>query len=83
MLLSIRRIKRKIIKFFFAEQWSILICDRHNHILASIVPEKNRIWADPFPVIYNDHFYIFIEEQIKNRNGIRIQSLFCWAIMEK
>lgn len=61
--MSIKKWKRRAIKFFFREQWSILIADTSGKILTEIIPPADRIWADPFPVIYDDHFYIFLEEQ--------------------
>jgi hypothetical protein len=67
--MNLRRLKRKIIKFFFCEQWSLLVCALDGAILRHIVPPKNYIWADPFPVEYNNKMYIFIEQQIGYHNG--------------
>jgi hypothetical protein len=63
------RIKRKLIRTFFYEQWSLLVCDHDGKILATIVPPRNHQWADPFPVKYNDKTYIFVEQQIGHDNG--------------
>ncbi|MDR3343227.1 MAG: hypothetical protein LBT14_10685 [Treponema sp.] len=63
------RIKRKIIRTFFREQWSLLVCDPTGNILTSIVPPKNCQWADPFPVDYTGKTYIFVEQQIGHGNG--------------
>jgi hypothetical protein len=63
------RIKRKFIRTFFYEQWSLLVCDLQGNILTHIVPPKDRFWADPFPVDYNGKTYIFVEEQIDIGNG--------------
>jgi hypothetical protein len=63
------RIKRKIIRTFFLEQWSLLICGPDGAILRSIIPPKDRIWADPFPVEYGGKTYIFMEQQIGSGNG--------------
>jgi hypothetical protein len=66
---TIRRLKRKIIKFFFREQWSLLVCGLDGAILTHIVPPKNYIWADPFPVETDNKTYIFLEQQIGYNNG--------------
>jgi hypothetical protein len=63
-------LKRKITKFFFREQWSLLICGRDNRVLKQLVPEKDTHWADPFPVFFNGRFFIFIESQYKYENGV-------------
>jgi hypothetical protein len=67
--MNLRRLKRKIIKTFFREQWSLLVCAPDGAILVHIVPPKNYIWADPFPVEYTTKTYIFIEQQIGYGNG--------------
>jgi hypothetical protein len=67
--LTVKRFKRKIIKFFFREQWSLLVCGLDGEILTHIKPSKNHIWADPFPVHDNGKTYIFIEQQIGYNNG--------------
>jgi hypothetical protein len=63
------RIKRKLIRIFFYEQWSLLICDLNGSVLAAIAPERGVQWADPFPVEHNGRTYIFIEQQIGAENG--------------
>jgi hypothetical protein len=63
------RIKRKVIRTLFYEQWSLLICDLNGAVLAAIAPEQGVQWADPFPVEYNGKTYIFIEQQIGAENG--------------
>jgi hypothetical protein len=68
--ITLTRIKRKLIRTFFLEQWSLLLCDIEGNILTSIAPAKDRIWADPFPVEYNGKFYVFAEQQIGSQNGI-------------
>jgi hypothetical protein len=67
--LTSHQLKRKIIKFFFKEQWSLLICDLDGKILAHIIPPRNYIWADPFPVEADGKTYIFAEQQIGYNNG--------------
>jgi hypothetical protein len=63
------RIKRKIIRVFFREQWSLLVCDTKGAVITPIVPPKDRQWADPFPVEHEGRCYIFIEQQIGHNNG--------------
>jgi hypothetical protein len=69
-MLTLYRWRRKIIRFFFREQWSVLICDKNNQILTRLVPEKDRHWADPFPVFHEGRFYIFLEQQFLDKKGI-------------
>lgn len=68
-MITLKKIKRKIQKTFFKEQWSLLICDLEGRVLKQIVPPLDRIWADPFPIEHEGHYYIFIEQQYKNNNG--------------
>ncbi|GHV69799.1 hypothetical protein AGMMS49928_13920 [Spirochaetia bacterium] len=65
----IYRLKRKIIRTLFCEQWSILVCDLAGNILKHITPPSDRFWADPFPVEYEGKTYIFLEQQIGSGNG--------------
>ena len=65
----LHRIKRKLIRIFFREQWSLLVCDLDGNVLMHILPPKDGIWADPFPIDYNNKTYIFAEEQIGHGNG--------------
>jgi hypothetical protein len=67
--LTIRRIKNKIIRTLFNDQWSILVCGHNGTILRHIEPPKDRFWADPFPVEVMDKTYIFLEQQIGSGNG--------------
>jgi hypothetical protein len=67
--LTAKRFRRKVIKCFFREQWSLLVCGLDGKTLVHIVPPKNHIWADPFPVHSNGKTYIFTEQQIAYNNG--------------
>ncbi|MDR2407117.1 MAG: hypothetical protein LBE13_03260, partial [Bacteroidales bacterium] len=58
--ITIKRIKNKLIRSFFYEQWSLLICGLDGQVLKSIAPPKGCQWADPFPIEHNDKIYIFI-----------------------
>ncbi|WP_010255480.1 hypothetical protein [Treponema primitia] len=64
-----KRIKQKLIRILFYEQWSLLVCNLEGTIIKPIVPPKNYIWADPFPIEYNNKTYIFVEQQIGSNNG--------------
>jgi len=63
------RVKRKLIRTFFDEQWSLLVCAPDGGILRHIAPGKDRFWADPFPVEYDGKTYLFVEQQIGAGNG--------------
>jgi hypothetical protein len=68
--MTLRRLKRKIIRLFFREQWSLLVCDSGGNILTHLVPPRDVIWADPFPVEAGDRTYIFLEQQSAFNNGV-------------
>jgi hypothetical protein len=63
------RVKRKLIRAFFHEQWSLLVCDPDGKILSRIAPPKDRFWADPFPVEHNGGLLVFCEQQIGSGDG--------------
>jgi hypothetical protein len=66
------RIKRKIIRVFFREQWTPVICGVDGSRLKTIEPPKDRFWADPFVVEDGGRTYVFVEQQIgegKNDKG--------------
>ena len=65
----VAKVKNKIRKRFYFNQWILLYELKKKPILSSsfyrfkrILPPKDRIWADPFIVERDDKFYIFIEE---------------------
>ncbi len=63
------RLRRKIQKLLYREQWSLLVCDIDGKVLANIAPPNDRIWADPFPVEVDGTYYVFVEQQIRGQNG--------------
>lgn len=65
----IKRLKRKLQKLLFFEQWSILVCDHDGKVLKHLLPPPARHWADPFPIEFEGHYYIFLEQQFKNKDG--------------
>jgi hypothetical protein len=67
--ITLLRVKQKLIRTFFREQWSLLVCDIQGVILTAIVPPQNSQWADPFPVEHDGRTYIFVEQQIGHDNG--------------
>jgi hypothetical protein len=71
LILISRAIKRVIKKSFFIYQWAIffeLSDDQKPSFnfqkFTSLIPPKDRFWADPFVVSENNKHYIFIEELI-------------------
>ena len=66
---KLKKLKRRFQKLFFAEQWSLLLCEPDGRVLKQFLPPKDRHWADPFPVEHEGRYYIFIEQQLKNRDG--------------
>ena len=63
------KLRRKIQKLLYREQWSLLVCDNNGKVLANIAPTKDKIWADPFPIEADGSFYVFIEQQERGKNG--------------
>jgi hypothetical protein len=65
----LRRLDKAVTSFFFTDQWVILTAkDAEYDSLQwsefhSVLPEKDRYWADPFVVVHNKRSYIFIEEK--------------------
>lgn len=63
------RIRQKIWKRFYFEQWVLMFQLKKRQRLSSsffrfkrILPPKDRIWADPFVLERNGKYFIFIEE---------------------
>jgi len=67
--LNLKKLKRKIQKLLFREQWSLLVCGPDGEALRQIVPPADRIWADPFPVESDGRILIFIEQQFYGSKG--------------
>jgi len=65
-----RRLNKTITSLFFLDQWVILTAkSAEDDVLQwsrfhSIVPQKDRYWADPFIVARENQYYIFIEEKM-------------------
>jgi len=78
----LRFIKKGILKLFYYKQWIILYNINKNPIISfslykykSIIPPKDRFWADPFCIEKNNKFYIFIEEFLYSTNKGHISVL--------
>lgn len=67
--MTIKKLKRRIQKFLYSEQWSLVVCDAENNVVSQIRPPRDRIWADPFPVVHCGKTYVFIEQQFARKNG--------------
>jgi hypothetical protein len=67
--ITLARIKRKIIRTFFHDQWTPLICSRDGQYLKTVTPPPDRFWADPFIIEDDGKTYIFVEEQIGAGKG--------------
>ena len=73
---AIKKISNKIRKLFYFEQWVLLFSYTEPNLspdfrnFKEIMPAKDRFWADPHIILYDDKYYIFIEEMIfKNRHA--------------
>ena len=76
-----RRLDKTISSFFFLDQWAILTAKGAGYdslqwsMFRSLIPEKDRYWADPFVVYKDNNYYIFIEEKIYATGRGRIACL--------
>ena len=76
-----RRLDKTISSFFFLDQWAILTAKGAGYdslqwsMFRSLIPEKDRYWADPFVVDKDNNYYIFIEEKIYATGRGRIACL--------
>ena len=82
----LRRINKEVSSLFFLDQWIILTTKNTEYdslqwsAFRSIIPEKDRYWADPFVIYKDNHHYIFIEEKLYKTNRGRI---VCLTLDEK
>jgi hypothetical protein len=76
-----RRLDKTIASFFFLDQWAILTAKGAEYdslqwaMFRSIVPQKDRYWADPFIVTRENQTHIFIEEKMYATGRGRIACL--------
>lgn len=73
--LFLRKLSNGINSIFYFNQWILLFkFSSSNSISTSffrfkkITPPKDRFWADPFIIIRNEKYYIFIEELLYSNN---------------
>lgn len=66
-------------KLFYYDQWCLafkigkknsIACTFHD--FRTLIPPKDRSWADPFPVEKEGKYYIFIEEFVRKKNKAHI-----------
>ncbi len=74
-----KSVKRKVQRLLYAEQWILLYAfgeagnpSRSFFKFHRIVPPKDRIYADPFPITKNNRHYIFFEEMLHDENKGKI-----------
>ncbi len=66
----IRKIRRKIEKLRYREQYSLVVTDKRSGDTVHLMPPRDDcIWADPFPLERDGLLYIFIEQQFAGKNG--------------
>jgi hypothetical protein len=76
-----RRLNKTFTSFFFLDQWEILIAKDLSYeslrwpAFHSLIPTKDRYWADPFIVICQNQYYVFIEEKMYATGRGRIACL--------
>ncbi|MGA7192539.1 MAG: hypothetical protein WBW94_02835 [Anaerolineales bacterium] len=75
------RIDKTITSFFFLDQWGIFTAKGVNYeslqwsAFHSLIPTKDRYWADPFIVVHQKQNHIFIEEKMYATGRGRIACL--------
>jgi len=67
----LKHIRKKIGDLFYFDQWILLFRLGNGESLSSsiwkfknILPPKDRIWADPFVVLHDNKYHVFIEEML-------------------
>jgi len=75
------RIWKKIRSYFFLDQWIVLIAPSTGYKSLTwtgfkpLLPSLDRFWADPFVWIYENKYYLFIEELLYSTHRGRIVCL--------
>ncbi|MDN5214185.1 hypothetical protein QQ020_19060 [Fulvivirgaceae bacterium BMA12] len=62
-----RYLKEKIINRYYSERWGLLFHKNQQNFLSlkdlkTLLPPKNKFWADPFIYSENGQYFIFLEE---------------------
>lgn len=80
--LIFRLIKKFLNKIFFLEQWVLLYSFEPVEVpllsftkFKTLLPPKDRIWADPFVLSQDSKHYVFIEELLRKTNKGHISCL--------
>ncbi len=74
----LRRLDRSIASLFFLDQWVILTAKGLGpaslrwSALHPIIPPADRYWADPFPILRENRYYVFAEEKLHSTQRGRI-----------
>jgi hypothetical protein len=77
----LRRVREKILSYFFFKQWILLIAKGVQNESASwnnftpLMPPSDRLWADPFVWKHEGNYYIFCEERLYSSNRGHIACL--------
>ena len=78
---AVRRLDKTISSFFYIDQWVILIAQGVDYdaldwaAFRPLMPEKDRYWGDPFLLMRDGQYYVFIEEKIYETGLGRIACL--------
>lgn len=83
-----QRIWKKFLStfYYFPEQWIILIASNPQNRLLSwadfkpILPPPDRDWADPFTIVRDGNYFVFIEEKIYS---IGLGRIICLSLNQK
>lgn len=66
----IRKINKTVSAWFFIDQWVILTAQNLSidalewSAFKPLIPPSDRYWADPFIYVYENRYFVFIEEKI-------------------
>jgi len=75
------RIWKNVRSYFFLDQWTVLIAPSTGYKslswadFKSLIPPPDRFWADPFIWVYENIYYVFIEEVLYSTHLGRIVCL--------
>ena len=77
----VRKINKTVFSWFFLDQWVILIGRSLGmdslewSKFKALIPPPDRYWADPFVLVKEDRYYVFIEEKMYQTGLGRIACL--------
>lgn len=77
-----RNLKRAWYQFFYEEPWQLVVQESKQpwnqlamYRSKKLIPPKGHQWADPFPVVHENNYYIFFEELLHKKGKGRISYL--------